>query len=385
MKKALSAIAVLSLVFIHACTSSQQKQAVEQVNYEMLDSASIYDYNTATKYVATAEAFTYAKKLYLNGVDEAFNKKNPEASLPLFLQSLRLQPDPYTYLRYGDALYDVGSYTQADEIYSVAMYFTNKEVEAEATYGQAKCNAQTDKIDGALYDLETALSLFPYEKEKIEDEKAFDKLRETEKYKIIMAKAFSDEDSRLKKLLAIFSANFPVATLPYIIGPDSLTVANGKTIDYRYSLLLPALEEEGFSRDVGRDYQYVASVKLSPEYNSYIYRAVDYMADTMNPIHYTLINIDTTGTILGEQEVACFCSPLTIKTLSIAADGLIEVKEIAQTWKEDPIYKGYEGNSVEKQEVKEVKYFKAMSDGVVLEDANAATTASESVQSTGGN
>lgn len=385
MKNIFFVASLCALVFIHACTSSQQKQAVEQVNYEMLDSASVYDYNILTKYVATTEAFAYAKKLYLNGVDEAFNKKNPEASLPLFLQSLRLQPDPYTYLRYGDALYEVDSYDLALETYNIVGYFNNSEIDAEARFGRARCYAMQGENERALNTLESALSAFPFEKEKVEEEKAFENLKQLEGYKIIMA-AFDNDELRLKKLLAIFSSNFPAATLPFNIGPDSLTINNGNTIDYRYTPLVAALNDGDFGREVSREFQYVAAVKLSPDYSSFIYRAVDYVADTMNPITYTLINIDTTGKILGEQEIACFCSPLTIKTLSIAADGLIEVKEIMQTWKEDPIYKGYEGNQIEKQEVKAVTHYKANGAGEieeleeVAEDVPDYTKAPEVVQ-----
>jgi hypothetical protein len=133
---------------------------------------------------------------------------------------------------------------------------------------------------------------------------------------------------------------------------------------------------------VEKEYQYAAALPLSEDFKTLIYRTIDYSGeynvDTIFPVHQFVMTIDQDGSVIAEQEIACACSPLTIKTATIDSDGVIEVKEIAQTWKEDPLYKGYAGNEVVKQEVKSVTYFKIWKDGKI--DKKEKETAKEAGQ-----
>lgn len=366
-----------SLLLLVNCNSTPKPVATVQ-SFAMLDSASVYDTDSIRNFEPTSDAVVEAKKLYLKGIDVAVNNSKPAESLTYFLKSLRIAPDQYTYLAYADALFESESYELAKQTYTVAMYaYNGAEIDGPAEYGSAKCEAMQGNIEDAINDLRNALSTFPFSKETVEEERAFDNLRETEQYKLAMAEVFSNEQELKQRLLTIFDAGFAKYNLPYSIGVDSLPVSEGQSIDYRYASLVEELGEGEFSRDVSRDFQYVASLPLSPNYKSYVYRAVDMISENYNPVEYTLVNIDTLGNILSQQVIACSCSPLTLKAVTIAADGVIEVKEIAQTWKEDPLYKGYEGNQVEKQEVKGVTYYKAEANGeiVELEQRDASSTA----------
>jgi len=375
----------LSLLLLSNCNSTPKPAATVQ-SFAMLDSASLYIIDSVSNFEPTQDAIVEAKKLYLKAIDVAVNNKKPTESLSYFLNSLRIAPDAHTYIAYANALFDIERYTDARRTFWITMaVFDSPEIDGSAYYGEAKCYAKLGDSENAISDLKDALRIFPYSKETIDEESAFDDIRELEDFKFAMAESFSDEQEVKQRLLAIFDAGFAKYNLPYSITVDSLPVSEGQSIDYHYASLVEELGEGEFSRDVSRDFQYVASLPLSPNYKSYVYRAVDMISENYNPVEYTLVNIDTLGNILSQQVIACSCSPLTLKAVTIASDGVIEVKEIAQTWKEDPLYKGYEGNQVEKQEVKDVKFFKAMADGTILEDANAAATASENTQSSASN
>ncbi len=372
-RKLLFAALVLSLS-LSACKYFNRTPSdySENTNYPMLDSADVFKYGTVRDFKPEPPASNYARRLFLNAIDIFINNKNAVGSLPVFLQSIRIDPQADSYLRYGDALFQAGQIAVATEAYNLSSMLGEGST-PEAHYGLAKCYAIKGDTDRIFYALETALMNFPFERTTIDNEKAFDAFRNHAEFSLLLAKYVEDETKRLPRLLALFEANFPKAALPYSIEPDSLNMAaSGKSIDYRFSDLIEDLAEGEFDRDVSKDFQYVASFDVSPSFKTLLYRSVDVISETMNPVHYYLATINNDGELLFQQEVACFCSPLTLKTFTIDAQGKLEVKEILQTWKEDPIYKGYAGNEVVKQEVKEVKQYTITNTGEIAEPTETA-------------
>lgn len=381
--KAILTVTVLSAM-LASCSFFKQKKADKEPVFAMIDSAQLFNRNVLDTFWATQEANTYARKLFLNAVDLSVNKKNPGASLSIFVKSLRINPDGDTYLKYGDALLALGNNKIAEEAYQTAMHVGDA-YKAEAYYGLAKCSVADSNVEDAMYWLAEAFETFPFDKERIDNDKGFDPIRENEKFKIVLAKylSISDEDKKAR-LLALFEKGFEKKLLPFNISVDSVSIGNGNSIDYRYSDLIEDLNDGEFSREVSYDFQYVAKLDFSPDFKAFVYRKVDVVSDTLNPVHTFLVTMDTVGTVISQQEISCYCSPLTLKTCTIDEKGNVEVKEIVQTWKEDPIYKGYEGNEVLKQEIKGISYFTVDEEGNInsVETANDPTKAPEVVNVT---
>ena len=130
------------------------------VNYPMLDSASVFDSEAGHKFHPSPEATVYSRKLYLKAIDLFVNKKKTKESLPLFLLSLRIAPEAYTYFKYAEALYTDGQYKPASEAYVISYYF-DQTIKPDGLLGRSRCNAMQNDTINALYDLEWALKEYP--------------------------------------------------------------------------------------------------------------------------------------------------------------------------------------------------------------------------------
>ena len=365
MKIKLIAIFLLALS-LGGCKYFSHKAAPLEtaVNFPMLDSADIFIGNVVDNFSVSPDAVVYARKVYLNAIDMFVNKKDAKGSLPLFLQSIRISPEHFTYFKYAEALYADANYDMAEKAYQYLKY-RDETMKADASLGMARCAGMTSDTSSTLMYLEEALQAYPYDVKELAKDKAFEKVKDHEVFKLLMTKYDSDEEHRTVALLKLFAKKFHKAGLPYSIPPDSLGKHTGKEIDFRYAAFIEGMTDGQFSREVQKEYQYMAELDLSPVYHTFIYRTVNYNGDTIFPVHQFLLTVDSTGTTRGMQEIACSCSPLTIKTAEIDSNGVVEIKEIAQTWKEDPIYKGYAGNEIVKQEVKDVKYYMVMENGII--------------------
>lgn len=362
-------VTAILLLFIVSCNFFKSgNSSVNQLpHYSMLDSALIFDYSAASSFEVTPEASAHARRIFLNAIDVFINNKNPEGSLPLFLESIRTEPASDSYLRFGDALLACKYYSDARKAYKMSASLTDNPA-PDANLGVAKCMSLMGDTSMAISYLEMAFESFPFDKATIENDPAFSSLNSMPEFKLLIARYLEDEDARLPKLLALFARNFPEAELPFTIQPDSLmSYTWHSSIDYRFADLIPDLSEGEFDRDVSKDFQYYAALKLSEGYKTLIYSSVDMLSDTMNPVHIYMANINNDGELLFQQEIACFCSPLTLKSVEIGTDGKITIREIAQTWKVDPLYKGYSGNEVVKQEVQETKVYSITNTGELVE------------------
>ena len=375
MKIRIATILTGLLLLIGACKYFKHNTdaSTTVLNYPMMDSTDIFIPGKVNNFFPSADAIVYARKVYLNAIDLFVNKKDAKGSLPLFLQSLRIAPQAFPYFKYAQALYADGQYKVSREAYYQSARMDNSNT-ADAHLGAARCLSMLNDTADALWNLEMALKEYPFDQKTIKEDKAFEKFIDMERFNIILAKYSGSDDDRENLLFNLFAKNFPLASLPYSILPDSVSRHDGKMIDFRYADYIDGMADGQYSRSVQKEYQYMASLDLSPDFRTLIYRTVDYNGDTIYPVHYFVMTVDGNDSTIAQQEIACACTPLTIKTAMIDSDHVIEVKEIMQTWKEDPIYKGYAGNEVVKQEVKNTTYYKIWMDGQIEAREDAKRT-----------
>lgn len=331
-------------------------------DYPMIDSADIIKTTVIDTFRPSEKAIAFAVKEYFDAVQMLDSKKDAEASLPWFLNSIRIAPEPYKYQKYADALYATGRYKEASEIYQ---FCTERGPgnEGEARMGLARCMGMMGN-DQVMWLLQGALQDFPFDVREIETDKAFEKIKDSEEFKVLMAKYILDDKGRKKALMAMFEKNFPKTALPYSIVQDSLYKFNEKQqLDGSYMIFIPDLVAANYPDEGYKSFEGMAKLDISPAFSTYIFRSLSYQGDTLRPVHHFLITIDQNDTMIAQQEIACGCTPLTIKTATIDSSGLIEVKEYARTWKNDPVYHGYKDNAITGQELKSTTYFEIDTSG----------------------
>ncbi len=364
MKIKIALVVFLLSLMAGSCGYFRHKKAAsDTTDFPMLDSALIMKYDTVKVFFPSTDAIYYARKLYNDAVETLDKKKDAPASLPLFLRSLRIAPEQYKYLRYADALYASGDYATSSCVY---FYFNSLDEEnnSQALLGFAKSEAMKHN-DYALEYLSHALAKYPFDVDEIKEDKAFERFHDKEEFKILMAKYKTDDASRKKALMAVFEKNFTLGTLPFSIPQYKLFKHDGRHIDIRFADFISDLSEMEMGEETSSEFQYYARLNLSQDYKTFIYTKVHYQRDTLYPVHFFLMTVDLDDSLIAQQEIACGCSPFTLKSAMIDTAGVIEVKETEQTWKEDPLYKGYANNSIVKQELKSVTYYQVGEDGSI--------------------
>jgi hypothetical protein len=107
-----------------------------------------------------------------------------------------------------------------------------------------------------------------------------------------------------------------------------------------------------FSRMTDHSVVYVAALRLSDDFYTYIYADQDRVnidtkeakempdendnSDIDAPSEFIILNIDKSGHKLGQQKIGCSCSPIHISTASVDSIGFITVTDMKQTWKKSP-------------------------------------------------
>ncbi len=363
---------------IAGCKNSQAPKATPTapsieltVEYPMLDSANIWEYDKVAKWQPSGDAIVYAHKVYLNAADRYANQKDAKGSLPLFVRALRIAPEPVMYLHYSEALLQDTQYELAGLAATFA--FRDSTLSADAAMVAARADAHLDNME-FYANLAEALSSGKFDVKEVAAYSDFDRIRDDEDFKILLAKYDFTNEQRRHALLDLFRINFKHEELPFEIGPDSLRVESNQEIDYMFDDLIPELGglTAAFSRNPEQTFQYVAALPSGPGFHTLVYRSVNYVAmitDSMDlpPYTYYLMTIDTAGQNIDKIDLACACSPLHIKTAAIDTTGLIAVQSIRQTYRYNPIDSGYEHNEVIKREPTGTKYYRINSKGKIEE------------------
>jgi hypothetical protein len=308
----------------------------------------------------------YAQKLFREAEDMRLNKKDPAESLPLYFTSIRLYPKGMTYLRYADALYAEKYYKTARAAYALSAR-DDKTLEGPGYLGQARCVAMLEDSNATESYLRSALESYPYDPDEIKSDKAFEKYINSDWYKKILANNIKDPRSRKAALFALFEKGFPRTALPYSIPLDSVYESSYDEIDPSYMQFIPDLSGWSPMGSEANSFEYRASFSLSPLFHTFLYSRSYYKGDTLNPVRHFLITLDQNDTMIAQQEIACACSPMTLRSGDISKDGIIEVKEYARTWDKDPLYYGYRNNKITSQTLKSTTRYQIMADGKITE------------------
>lgn len=373
-------------VLVMGCKFSQQQKATTappiqlSAEFPMLDSASVFDQDSLDAWHPSADAIVYARKVYLNAVDRWANQKDTKGSLPLFMRALRIAPEPVMYLRYAEALHSDQQYVSA--YWAAGYVWHDSTLVPDAAMVTARClvhMAQPPTPDSYQEELVTALSSGKFDVKEVAAYSDFDSVREDEDFKIIIAKYDFTNEQRKRALLGLFRCNFPQQGLPFAIIDDSLRTDSYRGIDFMFDDIIPDLGgvSAEFSRMTERSFQYVAELPSGPGFHTFVYRSVNYVTEEgLPPVNYYLMTVDTSGQNIDKIDLACACCPINIAIATIDTTGLIAVTSLRQTYRQDPLKVGYEGNEVVRQEPKGTKYYRINSHGKIEpQDKPGAATA----------
>ena len=167
------------------------------------------------------------------------------------------------------------------------------------------------------------------------------------------------------KSLARFLKHFPKASMPLSFNSKTSKRIDEKDyISMDYVRFIPEMEVEQFSREVGKEYYYMAQVSESETYAAVVYAVKNVMAGENAPYGYVLASYNAKGKQIDKLVVG---GQLELRDAlcvgKIAEDGSIEVKEFKQRWEKNPEEEGYWENKVVSTSLKRVKRYDIRSDG----------------------
>lgn len=357
-------IFAVALGAVMSACHNKKTADVDASQFETIDSTGILDNDLLKGFKPTDAAVKYAHGLYLKGVELLDKEHKAKESKPLLLMSIRYAPEPIKYLRYADACYAQGEYKLAESLYEYCEY--NGDLKGQGHLGAARCEFMNHDTIRAMMDFGNALGAFPFEEKKILEDPVFSKVKDLEGFRITMAQYKKDPAQQRNAMLKLMIEKFPKASLPFSIGIDDVFLHGKEGLDMPYGELLPDVYLQMEYNKNSRDVTPMARLDLSPAFHALVYRSVSLFPDTLQPVSEVLVIYGPGDSIMSRQEIACGCSPQTVKSCTVNADGSIEVKEYYRTWKDDPEYHGYKGNVMLSQELKKTMYYQVRADGHIV-------------------
>jgi len=325
-----------------------------------------------------------SRKLFLQGLDFLANKNNPKESVDFFKQSICYYPDEKNYMHLFKAYIATGDMVNAEmtnkiltdltELWGIEYY--------EIEFNRALIAASQKDTSGCMEALSSAAMEGFVFKERIADEKLFAFLHDYTPYQSFFITNFGNDEKLTRALFKSFVNFIPDVELPLGINNDSAGIYNyDKYIHYNYAAFIPGMEEGQFSRDVTNEYMYVGKFKLEGGY-AVIYKAYMVIADTLNPVKTFLATYDTTGKLVENEMIGCFCSPSSSMGFTINKDLSINITNYKTNWEADPLEAGYAGNKITGVEEEKSTLIIVDKGGVLKREEVAKTT--ESVVKSGG-
>ena len=284
-----------------------------------------------------------SRKLFMNGLDLLVNKNNPEASIEYFKEAVSYYPDEKSYSFLFKAYLATNRLNMADSVNRVNFGFLEY---CDALFNDALVYAAKKDTVECINALSESVRTGFSSGEKVTKEPLFDFVRENREFQGMVVANFGNDELMRKKLYAHYLKSFDDITLPFELKSDSVAAFNyDRYINYDFAAFVPGMEDQRFSRMVSQEYMAIGKFKLSKGY-AIIYKAIEVMGDTLNPVTTSIITYDSLGTVVSNSVISCFCSPPERKSCVINPDMSIYITELKVSWQKDPLESGYSGNTI---------------------------------------
>ncbi len=314
---------------------------------------------------ANLEQKAEGRKMFMLGLELLINKSDALSSIEYFKEAICFYPNEESYSFLFKAYLKANKLNLAD---STNNALNERIGEEETAFNSALIAAIKKDTLNCIEKLNAAFFFGFIIKDRIVNEPLFDFLKENKGYQSLMVSNFGNEVVFRKKLFAHYLNSLNEINLPFEVLIDSVGTFNyEKTLDYDYSSFIPGMVNTEFSRDVSNSYLAQGKIKLSNGYGV-VYKMLNVIADTLNPVYTYLATYDSLGTIISNENISCFCSPLERKTCIIKADKSILVTSFKTEWEKDPIEFGYGSNKVVSQQELNKQSFYIDNKNTILEE-----------------
>jgi tetratricopeptide (TPR) repeat protein len=373
---------LMMAVFAASC-SQTEKNYVARVKFQKLTEAEIfnkemvYDVIFDSRESGNDSLKNQSRQLFLKGIDTFKNKKDPNAAVSMFRQSILIYPDAKTYYELGNALLEAKSSStaikDAVESFEVARYLDFQPASA-VYYKLASANNVLLKSDqsvgiySVVYNLENAFNSGFSDTATLLKDNNLRSIISTPEYKEMLSRVITKNgQGKDENVFSLFRKSFEVYEQPYEINFQNLDdMRNKQSISYDFARFIPEMQNTSFGRDVSHDFFYVAKVAETSSYTALIYSSISFWEADMQPVITKLSTYDNEGNLIATKVFAGQFSAEKVKTGKIK-NNEITLQDYKRVWKQ-PIDKvPFDENEVDKYELKTTATFRIADNGEIVE------------------
>ena len=389
-KKSFFKISVFFLpALIFTSCHGPQKEYLLKVKLQKLSTDGIYDKYLVSDVIFDATELntdsleTESRKLFLQGIDQYKNKKNPAAAVKLFISSILVFPEAKTYYELGNAVMasssDSAGMASALSAYEVAEFLHFQPISnvylQEALANNAMISfVKTEGAKNHLYwqvinNLNFAFCNGFSDTASINKNPALSLIVADPEYQRNTKNALArQQKGGENSLFALFKKSFPAVSDAFEISVEKVDMSEYKeSISYDFAQFIPEMENTSFGREVSHDYFYVAKVAETPQYTAIIYTSVNFYGGEMQPVNTSLVTYDASGNILSRRMISCQCSAEKIKKCKIENNSVV-VEEYNRVWA-DPIDKvSFEENKVASNDLVSTARYRINDKGEIIDE-----------------
>ncbi len=360
----------VSLLTFSAC----QEVARGPKHSGSLSATAIYSADSVNVFLAdNAKENKESQKFFMDAIDMYRNKKNPAGAIELFVKSITIHPTARGYYELGNASSEIKNYTQAVQAYRIAEVL-NYQPASKLLYNMACVLSLQDSTQTSMKYLEYAIEAGYTNADNILKDPDLANVRKNYEFTQLINEALGGASDPETVMWFGFKHSFAVAQLPLVLNTETPVKQEDNYISFDYEKYISEMKDEKFSREVGKEFYYMASVESNAKYTALVYAMKNSMMGEKAPMNFILISFDPKGVLIDKKTVGgqnVLTEPY--KVCTIKPNLSFEIKEYDMKYEKDPAENGYENNKVVSNELKDTKYYKIDEGGKFVETSQALT------------
>lgn len=214
-------------------------------------------------------------------------------------------------------------------------------------FKEASCFVEMDSIDKMYAYITYAVQNGFVDKDKIINDAHFATFKSDATLLSTYNEAMSGNGDPDEVLWQGYSRDFKPAKFPFSVDSGTLgKMGEPKIISYDYEKFVPEMRDNKFSRDVGSEFFYVASLTQT-ELNPVVVYGCRSYENTGAPVYYILASFNSKGKLVDKMIVGgskTFDEPS--KEFTVQSNLQFEVKEYKNTYEKSTDENGFENNKV---------------------------------------
>jgi hypothetical protein len=369
-------------LFTFSCTTTENNY-VARVKLQSLKESEMYDGDKVFDVLFDSEELNTdslkinSRELFLKGVDNFRNKKDPKSSISFFKKSILILPDAKAYYELGNALLETAKantdYEEVLKAYDVAEQLDFQPISLiyfKKASAQAALKQKDDDWWSVRWNLLRAFETGFTDTISLKSDRHLVDFLKTDDYQnmlraVIVTRLAGQPDG----LFSLFKNSFPLITTAFEVSPEQVDMSNYKqTISYEFARFIPEMESSRFGRDVSHEFYFVAKLIETPSYVALIYTSASYFGGDMPPVHTKLITYTPSGEIISGKLFAGRLSAESVKA-GFFENGKITIRDYNVLW-EQPIDKvSFEENKIKKHDLAATAVFSIDENGKIIEES----------------